>query len=496
MLRSGPRLLVLILLLVPLLALSSVLLAQSAECAPLIQVAIANLQNCSGAGGNTACFASSASAASADGSDVAFNQAGDMLDLSAISSLTTQGANSTVDAWGLALANVHANVPLSVSPLGLKYLLVGDVQLDNAVDAASAVLPAEPITVTALVAANLRSSPSTEAQVLVSVPVGTELQADGLSQDKGWLRVLYDGTIAWVSRQIVAADASAVDALPTIGSDNRTLMQAFNLVTGVDVPDCPDGPPSMLVIQGPDEVNANITVNGANIRFESTIGLHLLPGNILQLIVFKGRASLGNLSVPAGFLVNIPLSEDGQNTSGSPTGLRPINEGERGLLSVLAGAAPTELLYSPISLPTPEEIAAIIAQLNTASVGQTVAGPAAGNVDCTRFKPTSPLGSLVNGVTPFYWDAAAGATSYRLNIYGEDGGLRGAFEVSGSTTLSVDTSAAIGGGSNFSWSVQALVDGQVACTTGVVSLPRDVFQSFVGSGGAGGATPTSCTWSC
>jgi hypothetical protein len=478
------------------LALSSVLSAQTAECTPLVEAAIADLQNCADADGNTACFASSASATSVDGGDITFNQSGDMVDLSAITSLSTQGANSTAEAWGLALANVHANIPLSVSRLGLKFVLVGDVQVENTVDAASAALPAEPISVTAMVAANLRSSPSTEAQVLLSVPVGTELQADGLSQDSGWLRVLHEGNVAWVSRQIVAAENGAMDTLPIIGSDNRTLMQAFKLNTGIDMPDCQDGPPSMLVVQGPEGVNANIIVNGANIRFNSTIGLHLLPENILQLIVFNGSANVGSLSVPAGFLINIPLSADGQSVSGPATGLRPVNDGERGLLSILSGAVSPELLYSPINLPTAEEITAMIAQLNAAAVGQTTAGPAAGNVDCSRFKPTSPLGSLANGVTPFYWDAAAGATSYRLNIYGEDGGLRGAFEVSGSTTLSVDTGAAIGSGSNFSWSVEALVDGQVACTSGFVSLPRDVFQSFVGSGGGGGATPTSCTWSC
>ncbi len=497
MVRSGPRLLMLIVLIVPLLALSTVLAAQTPECKLLVQAAIASLQNCAATDGNAACYASSASADPAEGSEVGFSQSGDIVDLSAITSLRTQGANSTVDAWGLALANVHANVPLSVSRLGLKYLLVGDVQVDNAVDAGNAVLPGEPVAVTALVAANLRNSPSTEAQVLLSVPVGTELQADGLSQDSAWLRVLHEGNLAWVSRQIVAAEAGALDTLPIIGADNRTLMQAFSLTTGVEAPDCSDGPPSILVIQSPDGVNASIVVNGANIRFDSTIGLHLLPGNILQLIAFDGGAKLGNLSVPAGFLVNIPLSEGGQDVGGAPTGLRPINAGERGLLSILAGAAPAELLYNPITLPTPEEIAAMIAELNSAAVGQTTTGPAAGNVDCSRFKPTSPLGSLVLGVTPFYWDAATGATSYRLNIYGEAGDLRGTFEVSGSTTLSVDTGAAIGTGSNFSWNIQALVDGQVACTTGVVSLPRDAFQSLVGSGGdGGGATPTACTWSC
>jgi hypothetical protein len=91
-----------------------------------------------------------------------------------------------------------------------------------------------------------------------------------------------------------------------------------------------------------------------------------------------------------------------------------------------------------------------------------------------------------------------GATSYRFTLYNEAGQQVTSIETSAnSTTLSVNTSpAAIGGGSNFSWDVQALLNGQVACTTARASVVRDSTSQFVsgGDGQQAQITPTVCTW--
>jgi len=72
------------------------------------------------------------------------------------------------------------------------------------------------------------------------------------------------------------------------------------------------------------------------------------------------------------------------------------------------------------------------------------------------------------------------------------------FEVSAlSTTFSVNTtSAALGAGSSFGWDVDALVDGQVACTTGRVSVVRDFADVPVSSNQQPQpqAQPTACIW--
>jgi SH3 domain-containing protein len=481
-----------------LLSLSSALLAQSTTCETLIHQAFQTLgQTCGDAGGNSACFGHSASATFAAGETGTFAKPGDKLDLSSVQSILTLPLDTTAEQWGLALLNVPANVPLALSETGLKYILIGDTQVENAVAPENAFTPAPSITVTPVVAANLRASPSTDAQVLVSAPVGTELSADALSSDKGWVRVLNNGEAVWVSRQLVSAKSGKIDDLPVLGSDTRTLMQSFYLHTGADTPNCTSVLPSMLIIQGPSGLNATITVNGANIRFDSAIALRVTADNNLQVIVLGGGASIGGISIPAGFTLFVPLTPDNHDVAGLATGLRPITSDERNFLNIAAGdITQNNIVAAPLTVPTADQVAAVLVQLNSSAGSQTVAGPAAGKADCKRFKPTSPLGSLALGVTPFYWDGAPGATQYRLNIYGPDGSLRFTQDIeSNSTTLQANTAGAIGDGSNFSWNVQALVNNQVACTTGTVSLPRDLTPQFV-SGGGGGAlpTPTVCYW--
>jgi hypothetical protein len=396
----------------------------------------------------------------------------------------------------LALLNVHANVPLALSDQGLKYFLVGDVSVENAVDAANAFTPVESLIVTPLVAANLRSAPSTEARILANAPVGTELAADGMSFDEAWLRVLNGDQVAWISRQIVTAAEGDIDSLPVIGSDTRTLMQSILLKTGNDTPECADVPPSMLVVQAPEGVNASITVNGVDLRFDGSIVLHVSPENIMQLVVLSGGGNAGGVSVPAGFTLNIPLSADGLSSGGNATGLRPINDGERGFLTPVTAAISGDLLYTALTVPTQEEVGQILAGLNGASGAQVVSGPASGQADCGRFKPTSPLAVMPLGVAPFYWDAAPGATAYRINLYGADGGLVTSIDsAASSTTFQIDTNG-FGGGSNFSWSVDAFVDGQLACSSGRVNVVRDLFPQTVsdGSGGQTGSIDCSIEW--
>jgi hypothetical protein len=471
--------------------------AQDNTCEPVIQTAFENLNaSCAGLSANAACFGNSASAIFADGADGGFSQPGDQVDLSTIQSIHTQPLNTDPEEWGLALLNVHANVPLALSEQGLKYILIGDVEVENGVDAASAFTPVESLTVTPLVAANLRSAPSTDARILANAEVGTELAADGLSSDAAWLRVLNGDQVAWISRQIVAAqDGGDIDSLPVVGSNTRTLMQSIFLRMGNGDAACAGAPPSMLVIQAPGGVSASITVNGVDLRFDGTVALHISDDNVMQFIVLSGGGNAGGVSVPAGFTLNLPLSEDGRSSGGGASGLRPINDNERALLTPIAEGVSGDLLYNTLSIPTQEQIAEVLAGLNASAGAQVVSGPASGAADCSRFKPTSPLGGMPLGVTPFYWDLAQGATAYRINLFAPDGSLVTSIDTGAtSTTFQVDTNS-FGGGSSFFWSVDALVDGQIACSSGRVNVVRDEFAQFV-SGGDGGSQPepTACSW--
>jgi hypothetical protein len=467
-------------------AVSYELLAQ--ECTEQVQQMFSDFAElCMGMGAEAACA----------GQSSLFNNAvaenGSILALGEVQ--TAGGTSDSSEDLSLSLLNVHANVPLALSETGLRFMLVGNTQLENLVDASTASTPVEAIPVTTYVGSNLRAFPSTEGRVVSSAAVGTELLAYGQSSDLQWLLVLNGSDSVWISKQVVQGEGD-LNSLPVINGAERSLMQSFRVSTGAGVDECAGVPPSMLVIQGPNGFPALIEVNGVEIRISSTIVLATLPDNTMQLIVLEGGATSNNLSVPAGFTMFIQLDNEGMATGGW-TGLRPISGEERALLSALQ-TMPQDGWYTSIEIPTDEEVGQTLASLNSASVGQTISGPAAGQANCANFRPTSPLGTMGNGSNQaFYWDGAPGATTYRVTIFNDAGNSVFSLDISSnSTTLITNTTAAvIGGGSAFSWQVQALVNGEVACTTARVAVQRDAVAQNVGDGGGQpAATPTKCGW--
>jgi len=459
-------------------------------CEPVIEQAFTQLdQNCAGLDASSACYAAT-NVTVTGGADGTFSQPGDRTSLSDIQSIQTGGLDPAQNELGIALMNVQANVPAALGSEGVKFLLLGDVQVENAVAPEDVMQPGEPVTVTTLVGSNLRSAPSTDATVLKSVPAGTELQADGVNRDGQWLRVFHDGDIAWVSRSVVGTNGS-LENLPTWGGSSRTLMQDFYFTTGSGLADCTGAVPSLLIIQGPEGIPVSLTVNGVDMRIDSTIALWVQDGE-MHLMVLQGAAQVGTLSIPQGFTAKAPLSDDGHSITGAWENLRAMTPGERTILTPLQNL-PADTLNSQIEIPTEQDIQATLAALNASSVGEARTGPASGRADCSRFRVTSPLDGLSIGTTTFYWDAALGADNYQVNIFDASGAQVGSFQTnSANTALSVDTSGgSIGGGFNFSWEVQALVNNQVACTTSRVTVLREAGTTTVGSGGGNEDNPGS-----
>jgi hypothetical protein len=371
--------------------------------------------------------------------------------------------------------NVQANVPNTLPGQAVVFMLMGEAQVDNAVAPENVLELGPTLEATTLVAANVRSGPSTNANVVGSVEVGTSLTADGISPDNGWLRVLYAGGPAWVNRQVVDEDGDAA-TLPIIDRDSRTPMQAFTFRTGVGQPTCVESPPSLLLVQGPDNVRVDITANGADIQIGSTIVLWLLPNNQMQLVVVSGEARVGNLTIPAGFTITTDLTDDGtQQGDDGWSGFRPLTDEELGWLLPLE-LIPENLLHYPILIPTRLDIQQVLAALQSSQSsgggGGTVNGPAARLVDCSNFRATSPLGGMAYGQNTFYWDAAPGATDYQVTVYDEGGNVVASGQT-GAPSTSVPLDVLSASGFTYSWQVSALVDGQVACTT----LPVTMFRS-------------------
>ena len=93
--------------------------------------------------------------------------------------------------------------------------------------------------------------------------------------------------------------------------------------------------------------------------------------------------------------------------------------------------------------------------------------------NCAGFALTSPTDGLPNGGITVYWDPIVGATSYRVNVYGEGGApLLLSVEVAApATSVGIDVSEGnIGPGFVFVLQVQALFNGQVNCADSITLM--------------------------
>ena len=477
-----------------LLSIPPLIAAQSdSNCPALVQQALDSVgDSCTNLDRNSACYGFnrvSATFAEAQPDDI-FSAPSDRTQLTALQNIQTAPLDTPDNIWGIAVMNVQANVPGSLPGQAVVFMLLGDVQVENAVNPDDAFTPAEPVNVTVLTNANARSGPSTNNNVISSVPQGTQLQADGLNGDKTWARVLLNGAPAWISRDLLQPEVQGtLAALPTITNETLTPMQAFYFHTGLSDVSCTESPPSILVVQGPEKVKVDLTVNGANIQMGSTIGLMTTETNHLLLMTIDGGAKVGGIEIPAGFAMEAPLSDDGKSQDGPWTNFRSLTPEELNALDPLKNLPP-ELFHYPIVLPTLGEIAQTRAAIsapvtepettpNPDGSEVTQEAPASGET-CSGFSAISPVRAVSVGSQTFNWTPVAGVENYRWVLLAQNSAVLSLIETGAQTTYTANllpTYSAV-----IQWEAQVFSNGQVLCSTPRVTIPLN---------GAGqSATPT------
>jgi hypothetical protein len=441
----------------------------ASTCQPQVQQALEQVgKMCDGLSRNSACYGNNNVKAAFLDSAAAdpFAKPGDTANITQLQSIETAPLDEDSKIWGVSLLRLQANVPNTLPGQGVVFILFGDVGVENAVAPDDVFTPAEEaVPVTTRSAVNVRSNPSTNASVLLSAPAGTELPADATSPDKEWLRVVSDTTVGWVNKGVVGVESNAADLLPVLTRDSRTPMQSFYLTSTLGDVNCNQAPP-LVVVQGPEGVSVDLTVNGVNISMASTLVLRLSDAHTLEVIAAHGNIRVDGAPLPPGFSVSVPLSDDGHSQAGDLANLHPLSQAE--LDSIInVELIPANVLNYPIKLPTVSEIAQAAA---ASGGGGVVNAAAASHVTCRSLRLTSPIENWAAKETPFYWDPAPGATGYRLVIDNVN-----SFDTTDTTkTLNLGGIAS----TTLTWSVQALYNGEVACQTRKLTLP------LVGSGGA------------
>ncbi|MBL8146249.1 MAG: hypothetical protein JNL34_07685, partial [Anaerolineae bacterium] len=239
--------------------------------------------NCTGVGRNTACYANIEvnSTFTEPMPEGYFSQPADRADLVTLQTLATSPMDEANGIWGVALMNLQANLPGTLPGQSVTIILLGDTLIGNAVPPAEAALPFPPLAVLTSTAANILTLPETGAVVAGSVPVSTTLQADARTQDNQWVRVasLTEPVTASIGGWVSAADLVPFDLseLPVVTLETRTPMQAFVFRTGIGQPTCAEAPNS-IVVQGPNNTQVLMNVNGADLTVGSTVRLTSVEG--------------------------------------------------------------------------------------------------------------------------------------------------------------------------------------------------------------------------
>lgn len=294
-------------------------------CSSFVQTAIEALgTNCDGLGRNSACYGTyRVNATFTDPAvEPSFSIPADQVLINALQSIRTFPLNAAANEWGVAVINAQANIPGALPGQNAVFLLIGDAEMESAVDPENTFVPGDPLAVETLAATRLYQQPGADAEVVTEIPAGAALLTDALSEDGLWLRTAYDDLAGWVALEDVTADDDLI-GLPVYTPRSYTPMQAFYFRTSFNT-ECSQAPDA-VVIQGPEDLSIDINANGADIRLGSTILMQTLPvdeaeqqrlrelygltsnvGSLFLLIVLDGEAIINPdsdnpIHVPAGY---------------------------------------------------------------------------------------------------------------------------------------------------------------------------------------------------
>lgn len=470
----------------------SAALAQE-QCPELVEQALQAIgDNCTEMSRNTACYGYELVRAEFVETlpDDVFDAPSDRADVASLSVLQTEPLSEDSQTWGVAVMKLQANVPESLPGQAVTFVLVGDVEVENAVSAEDAFSPSAPVEVQVASTSgiNIRANPSRRANIIGSAIFEQRLQADGLNADTTWVRVTDERRVGWVARELLQAEP-ALDTLPVLDGTERSPMQAFYLRTGVGRSDCASAPRDALMVQGPRNVKVNLTINGVDFELGSTMLARLIAEDTMEFMVLDGELRIPatqsgeeDVIIPAGYRSQVCLGNpddrglDGQDNDQIATCAWTTPERvDPNTLSqdwCVLQDVPNGVLNYPVDLICAGDVplSSVPPASNTANLAENSAPQ---EVACADFRLIYPTQFIPAQATNYQWTTLAGAVRYQVYFWREDGSL-GAQLNTDQNNLSV-TVGDLGIGSKLQWEVSAYGANDVfLCSTG-----RSVWSELV-----------------
>lgn len=500
------------------------------QCPPIITDAITLAgESCDDLGRNSACYGHNQVVASFNAEDTAenFSEPADTAELADIMSISTAALNADESVWGLALMNVQANIPDTIPGQAVLFFLMGETDVENRANQIMEIVPTN-ITITSSERVNIRSGAGRNFNALGTADSGSVQSATGISEDGEWVRVAFGDADGWISRSLITPeDETAFNALPVVSEEILSPMQAFYFTTGAGNPACKTAPDA-LVIQSPERLSVNLTVNGATVKIGSTIVLTTLMGDSAQddaiedncrrteAIVLDGElvTNQNKLAIPIGHsaFFTACLDENGDVVPQDDWEAGGIVPEERLAEFAILETLPEGFLHYPIHIPTRDEIEEALRPDPTAipqattEVTATATPNVTSGVDCSNFYAISPFDEIQWGVQEFRWSPAVGAEFYYFTMVRNDG-LPGSVFISQVGGVAESVFADVGLGALYQvgratdviWQVEAWAqdaNGQYykACATDAIRVRRNItsFTNICNALGGVEIAPNDC----
>ncbi len=252
----------------------------NAVCPTLIQDALnAAESNCPSMQRNSACYGNNRVEREFSQPQPSgfFTEPSDRSAIDILSRLQTTPLIIESGEWGIAVMALQANLPGTLPGQNALFMLVGDTTMESAVAPENIAPAAEnSISATTNSSASIRFAPNPQSSIIEQISAGTRVLIDAITPDNAWVRItsdpdddstLYTG---WV--EVSAFDDMDTAALTVIAPEARTEMQAFYLRTRIGGLECSQAPDA-LIVQSPQQLQVQFSVNGAEIRIGSTVVL-------------------------------------------------------------------------------------------------------------------------------------------------------------------------------------------------------------------------------
>ena len=484
-----------------------------AQCQAVTESAFASIsETCRDLPRDSLCYASGSVEADF-ASAVAFDSEGDTAPLTQLTRAATAGFDLDDGSFGVAVMRASANQPYNESDPGLLFLLAGDAALIHDVDRAQVAEIREPLHSAALAETTVYAHPSIVAEVVGQLDADLIALVDAQDETGEWLRLVNDGLMGWAQRENLAR-LSAFQRLPILEAGQPFAMRDFSFSASLDYPEC-DAAAPVLAIQTPADLTVDLRMNGADIQFSGLLSASQAQRNALSLNLHRGslRTSSGQVeagssviaildgggrilafsgAVPASdaelargealqHALNALLSEHGWAINSSEMRRsRTTHIVKRGdslfglarrydtsVAEILRANGHSGLfkLVPDMEIVIPYEGSGF-SGLGATSGGVTAAASSSDR-DCAGLRLTDPLYRAPGGMARYYWDGAAAATGYRVDVYDHaSGALVGSFHTAAGVTSVSFSAGQLGVGGALQWEVTALADGQAICSTG------------------------------